>query len=209
MPPFEKLVAFFAATAVFAYVPGPAMLYAAARTLAGGRRAGLLAALGIHFGGYAHVVTAAAGLSVLFHAVPPLYLVVKLCGAAYLVWLGIGMLRRGDGRMNSSGPEAASARPAFAQSVVVEVLNPKTALFFLAFLPQFADPAAALPVGVQLLLLGSVVNLVFSAADVVYVLLAGVLVDRFARSPRAMRLARRVGGCVLLGLGAHLALQRG
>ena len=91
MPPIELLIAFIATTAVFACIPGPAMLYAAAQTIARGRWSGLMAALGIHIGGYAHVLAAAAGLSILFHAVPALYLIVKLAGAAYLVWLGISL----------------------------------------------------------------------------------------------------------------------
>ena len=145
MPSAELLVAFLAATAVFAYMPGPAMLYAAAQTVSRGRWAGLTASLGIHLGGYVHVVAAAAGLSVLFHAVPVLYTVVKLAGAAYLVWLGIRLIRQAGepvGALPRVG--ARSARRALLESVAVEVLNPKTALFFLAFLPQFADPSAAL-----------------------------------------------------------------
>jgi|GEM_PF-3842874 len=93
MPSLELLYGFFAATLVFAYVPGPALMYTTAQTLARGRRAGLWAAFGLHIGGYVHVIAAAAGLSALFHAVPVLYTAVKLVGAGYLVWLGIGMVR--------------------------------------------------------------------------------------------------------------------
>ncbi len=88
MPPDHLLIAFVIATAAFAVVPGPSMLYAAARTIAAGRRAGLMASLGLHLGGYFHIVAAAAGLSLLLQAVPAIYAAVKLCGAAYLVWLG-------------------------------------------------------------------------------------------------------------------------
>ena len=133
-------------TATFALMPGPAMLYAAARTLAGGKRAGLMASLGLHAGGYVHVIAAAAGLAILFHAVPPLFMAMKLAGAAYLVWLGLSLFRYRD-PVGASRPEfaPASATRAFAQSVAVEVLNPKTAIFFLAFLPQFVDVSAGLP----------------------------------------------------------------
>ena len=209
MPSAELLVAFLAATAVFAYMPGPAMLYAAAQTVSRGRWAGLTASLGIHLGGYVHVVAAAAGLSVLFHAVPVLYTVVKLAGAAYLVWLGIRLIRQA-GEPVSALPRvgARSARHALLESVAVEVLNPKTALFFLAFLPQFADPSAALPIWAQLLVLGTIVNVMFSSADLICVVLAGAVVERLRRSSRMLRVARRAGGAVLIGLGANLALQR-
>ncbi|TIS09082.1 MAG: LysE family translocator, partial [Mesorhizobium sp.] len=93
MPSTELLIAFFVTTAIFAYIPGPAMLYAAAQTMARGRWSGLTAALGIHLGGYVHVLAAATGLSVLFHAVPPLYMAVKLVGALYLIWLGVSLFR--------------------------------------------------------------------------------------------------------------------
>lgn len=209
MPSAEVLLAFFTATAVFAYMPGPAMLYAAAQTLARGRACGLLAALGIHLGGYAHVIAAAAGLAALFHAVPVAYLVVKVAGAGYLIWLGLRMLVGGE--RNPAGlPEAPqkSSRHAFFESIVVEVLNPKTAIFFLAFLPQFTDPGAALPIWAQLLILGTLVNVMFSSADLLCVALAGAAVEKLRRSSRAQRVARRLGGTVLVGLGANLALMR-
>ncbi|AYD00093.1 LysE family translocator [Neorhizobium sp. NCHU2750] len=209
MPSFELLIAFFVTTALFAYIPGPAMLYAAAQTLARGRRGGLMAALGIHLGCYVHVIAAAAGLSVLFHAVPPLYLAVKLVGAVYLIWLGISLFRAraaGDTTQPVVGP--SSARRAFLQSITVEVLNPKTAIFFMAFLPQFVDASAAFPVWLQLAILGAIVNLVFSSADLVCVLMAGAVVERLKRSGRAQKLVQRAGGAVLIGLGTHLALQR-
>lgn len=209
MPSPEILLTFFVTTAIFAYIPGPAMLYAAAQTMARGRFAGLMASLGIHLGGYVHVVAAAAGLSILFHAVPTLYLAVKLAGAAYLVWLGFTLMRAkagGDGHLPAV--EAKSARRAFFESITVEVLNPKTAIFFVAFLPQFTDAAAAFPVWVQFLLLGTVVNLIFSSADIVCVFLADAVVVRMRRSSAAQRLLQRAGGTVLIGLGAHLALQR-
>lgn len=210
MPSFELLLAFAAATAIFTLTPGPAMLYAAARTMADGRRAGLMASLGIHMGGYVHVFTAAAGLSVVFHAVPILYMAVKLVGAGYLVWLGIAMFR---GKVETAGGAAdappKSARRAFVQSVAVEVLNPKAAMFYLAFLPQFVDASAAYSVWIQLLLLGIVVNMAFSLADLVAVALAGTLTSWLRRSSRARRMTERVGGSVLIGLGAHLAFRKG
>jgi threonine/homoserine/homoserine lactone efflux protein len=224
MPSTELLIAFFATTAIFAYIPGPAMLYAAAQTMARGRWSGLMAALGIHLGGYVHVIAAAAGLSVLFHAVPTLYVAIKLAGALYLIWLGISLFRArvqdnavisgyvASGRV-ASGPIASgivpkSARRAFFESITVEVLNPKTAIFFMAFLPQFIDASATFPVWLQFLVLGTIVNLMFSSADVVCVVLAGALTTRLRRSSHAQRLMRRAGGVVLVALGVHVALQK-
>lgn len=205
MAPLDTLVAFVAAAAVFAFMPGPAMLYAAARTLAGGRRAGLRAALGIHAGGYVHVLAAAAGLAALFHAVPVVYAAVKLAGAAYLLWLGIALWR---GAAEGGAALAPAPAAAFRQSVLVEVLNPKTALFYLAFLPQFADPAAALPVWGQLLVLGVVVNLMFSAADLVAVGFAASVARGVAARPGLVAWVRRAGGALLVGLGLRLAADR-
>ncbi len=209
MPAPGTLAAFFTAALIFAAMPGPAMFYAAARTLAGGRRAGMMAALGIHLGGWVHVLAATLGLSALFHAVPPLFLAVKLAGAAYLVWLGIGMLRARA--LDKPGPTLSIRSPAaaFRQSVAVEVLNPKTALFFLAFLPQFVDVGAAWPVWVQLLLLGTIVNVMFSLADLLAVIAAGAVARGLAQSRRAQMLLSRAGGVILIGLGLRLAINRG
>jgi threonine/homoserine/homoserine lactone efflux protein len=149
------------------------------------------------------------GLTMLFDAVPVLYTFVKLAGAGYLVWLGVAMIRGGS-RPEAAKPMAAprSTRRAFLESITVEVLNPKTAIFFFAFLPQFVDASAALPVWAQFLVLGIVVNVMFSSADVLCVLLAGVVVRRLRTSGRGQRLMQRLGGGVLVALGTHLALQR-
>ena len=162
---------------MFAYVPGPGLLYTAAQTLARGRRAGLLAALGLHLGGYVHVIAACAGLAILLETVPLAYTVLKIVGALYLTWLGISLWRNARSAANVPAMEKVTAAEGSAggppagnplwQSAVVEVCNPKTALFFLAFLPQFADPAGTLPLPLQLLLLGTVVNVLFSSADLV------------------------------------------
>jgi threonine/homoserine/homoserine lactone efflux protein len=210
MPSTELFIAFLATTAIFAYMPGPAMLYAAAQTIARGRGAGLMASLGIHLGCYVHVIAAAAGLSVLFHAVPMLYMAVKFAGAAYLIWLGISLFRAKAQGDNAALPaiEAKSGRRAFFESISVEVLNPKTAIFFMAFLPQFIDASAAFPVWLQFVILGTIVNLMFSSADIVCVVLAGAVITRLRRSSHAQRLMQRAGGAMLVGLGAHLAFQK-
>lgn len=209
MLPLDLFLTFLVTTAVFAFIPGPAMLYTAAQTVARGRGPGFMAALGIHLGCYVHVVAAAAGLSVLFHAVPALYLAVKLAGAAYLVWLGISMFRKREASdLSGLRIPPKSGRRAFFESVTVEVLNPKTAVFFLAFLPQFVDASAALPVWFQFVILGTIVNLMFSLADVVCILLAGLLMSGLGRSGRAQRIMQWAGGSILVGLGAHLAFQK-
>jgi threonine/homoserine/homoserine lactone efflux protein len=211
MPPIEILLAFATATLIFAYMPGPAMLYTAAQTLARGRRGGLMAALGIHCGGYVHVLGATLGLAALFQLVPLLYTVVKLAGALYLVWLGLSMIRT---KISGAPSAVATGLPtrapwrAFADSVIVEVLNPKAALFFLAFLPQFVDPQATLPLWLQFLVLGTIVNLAFSSADLLTVVLASAMMTRLKRSARAQTVLRWLGGSVLVGLGAHMATSR-
>lgn len=185
------------------------MLYATAQTIARGQRAGWMAALGIHLGGYAHVFAAAFGLAVLFEAVPTLYMAVKFAGAFYLIWLGVRLFRSRENN-SISLPQSMDKTPrrALWESVTVEVLNPKTALFFLAFLPQFADANASWPLSIQLLVLGIVVNLMFSSADLICVAMAGAIAQRLKTSRRFSRLAQRVGGTILIGLGLNLAVSR-
>ncbi len=209
MPSLETFSAFLVAAALFAYMPGPATLYTTARTIAEGRRSGWLAAAGIHLGGYFQVVITALGLAVLFQAIPVLYLGLKTVGAAYLIWLGFSMFRtRLDASPNTARAAPSSRKIAFYDSAIVEILNPKTALFYLAFLPQFTDPVAGLPIWAQLLVLGTIVNVMFLSADVLCVVLA----DRMARflrgSKRAGNLAQKLGGSVLIGLGVKMAVSQ-
>jgi threonine/homoserine/homoserine lactone efflux protein len=207
MGSLELLISFTVATAIFAYVPGPAIMYTMAQTMALGRRGGLMAALGLHIGGYAHVLAAAFGLSALFHYVPELFLAVKIAGAFYLIWLGVSMIRNSKvGKVEAIEPK--SAKQAMVESITVELLNPKTALFFLAFVPQFVDPSAAYPVWVQFLILGVIVNLAFSSADLVVIWFTAAIVGRLKRSGKLAHVLRMLGGTVLVGLGARLAFER-
>ena len=208
MPSIDLLIAFAVATAIFAYMPGPAMLYTAAQTLARGRRGGLMAALGIHIGCYVHVLAAVFGLAALMKLVPEIYMGLKLVGALYLVWLGIAMIRGARGENPAVVVSARSPKRAFADSMLVEILNPKTAIFFVAFLPQFIDPAASLPAWAQLLILGTIVNFAFSSADIVVIVLASAAMVRLKASVMAQRVARAIGGTILIGLGARLAVER-
>ncbi len=209
MPSLEILVTFFIATSLFAYMPGPAMLYATAQTIARGKRAGWMAAIGIHLGGYVHVIAAALGLALLFKAVPVFYFILKFAGAAYLIYLGVKMFRLKTS-VSTVDIKAVQKTPkqAFWESVTVEVLNPKTALFFVAFLPQFSDPTAAFPIWVQLLILGTIVNIVFSSADVVCVLVADKMVNFLKTSQSIGRFAQKIGGSILIALGLNIALNR-
>jgi len=192
-----------------AVIPGPGILYTAAQTLARGRAGGLLAVIGIHLGGYLHVAAAALGLAAVFQLIPTLYLAVKLAGALYLVWLGIGIIRGGIAADELPHIIGKSPRRAFIESIAVEALNPKTAIFYLAFLPQFVEPSAAAPLWLQFLALGIVVNLAFSLGDLAAVLLTTAVLARLRRTRSAQRVARAIGGSVMIGLGVHLATARG
>jgi threonine/homoserine/homoserine lactone efflux protein len=204
----EILLAFLLATLVFAYMPGPAVLYVAAQTMSRGRKAGFMAVLGIHLADYVHVLAAAFGLSAIFRHVPELYLAMKFLGAAYLIWIGIGFFR-GVAPMQAAG-EVAPRSPlrALVDSLAVELLNPKTTIFFVSFLPQFVDPAASLPLWAQFLILGGVVNLLFTSSSILTVLTASYMQAKVAANGLAQRMIRAVGGTILIGLGARIALDR-
>jgi threonine/homoserine/homoserine lactone efflux protein len=210
MASWETLLAFATLTLVVAYFPGPALLYTAAQTIAHGKKAGLMAMLGIHLGCYVHVFAAAFGLSAVFKHVPELYLAVKLIGALYLVWLGIGMIRS---RLGAAEPQALApsktVRRALTDSFIVEVLNPKVALFFIALLPQFVDPAGSLPVWAQFLILGMLVNFAFSSADLVTVFGATLVMKTMKASRAGFALGRWLGGSLMIGLGIKLATDKG
>jgi threonine/homoserine/homoserine lactone efflux protein len=209
MPSSDLLIPFFVATIIFACVPGPGMLYAAAQTIAGGHRAGWLSAAGLHIGGYAHILAAALGLAVMLEAVPALYAIVKFTGAAYLVWLGIKLFRSAKPvGVSAAQPESIPRHRALRDSITVEVLNPKTALFYLAFLPQFTDISATLPVWGQILVLGTIVNFMFSVTDGLCVLASERMTKLFIASQAATIFARRIGGGILVTLGVNLAVSR-
>lgn len=209
MPSADLLIPFFLASAVFACVPGSSMLYAAARTLASGRKVGWWSALGFHVAGLGHVAAAAFGVSTLLAVMPALFTAMKLAGAAYLLWLGLKYLR--DARAPLSPPGKAAmptACKALRDSVIVEAMNPKTALFFLAFLPQFTDPSAEFPIWAQIIILGAVVNVMFSVMDAILIEASHALAFRLRASEGFFRLLKRLGGGVLIALGVNLALAR-
>ena len=209
MPSADLLIPFFLASAVFACVPGPGMFYAAAQTLASGRKAGWWSCFGFHIAGLGHVAAAAFGVSTLLAVVPTLFTVMKLAGAAYLIWLGIKYLR--GARLLVSAPRkppAPTARKALRDSVIAEALNPKSALFYLAFLPQFTDSSAELPIWLQIVVLGVIVNAMFSVMDAIPIEMSHAVATRLGSSERFLLALQRLGGGVLIILGVNLALAR-
>jgi threonine/homoserine/homoserine lactone efflux protein len=205
MPSLETLALFAVAATVMNISPGPSNLYVMSRSLAQGSRAGLVATAGLATGSLFHVCVTALGLAAILRYSPVLYAVVKLGGAAYLIFLGLRLLL-------SKAPDVAATLTVgqrrhgriFRESVLVEMLNPKTALFFLAFLPQFADPAAG-PLAPQLLLLGAIVMITAIPCDAFVALVAGAAARTMARQPLYRRLQNWLSGSVLIGLGAYVA----
>jgi len=206
MTEFLHLAMFLAAALAIAASPGPGMLYVAARTLAGGRREGMLSSLGTGLGGMAHVAAGAAGVSALVLASAEAFTALKLAGAAYLVWLGVRAWREAGTPLAAPAAAGRGGGHAFREGVVVEALNPKTAAFFLAFIPQFVDPAGS--VALQFAALGLVSVTLNTAADVVVVLLATRVRSGLGARPRAVRRLRRASGALLCGLGLTLAAAR-
>lgn len=205
MPDSAAFAVFLTAAVILALTPGPGIFYVLARSLQGGRRVGLASALGTALGGLVHVVAAALGLSAILATSALAFSVVKYVGAAYLLYLGIRtLLQREATEVAVAGPVPRS-RPAFYQGIATEVLNPKTALFFLAFIPQFINPHGAV-VG-QFLLLGAISVVLNTSADLVVVTLAGPIGQRLRTRPRFRRGQQVFSGCMLLGLGTYVALS--
>ena len=203
--PFSTLALFAVAALALIVMPGPAVLYIVARSVHQGRRAGLLSALGVATGGLVHVTGAVLGFSVLIASSPFTFTLIRWLGALYLAYLGVETLRGKKGASALSASVPASARRVYAQGVLVNVLNPKTALFFLAFLPQFADPGRGrLPV--QMLTLGGLFIALAMLSDSAYALLGGTLAERIGRTPRGQLGTRLLTACVYLALGATTAI---
>lgn len=199
----HRLLLFLAAALLLAITPGPGIFYVLARSLAGGKREGILSSLGTFVGGLFHVFAAALGLSAILAASAVAFHAVKYAGAAYLVWLGIRMIRTRNAEMTV---EAASpSKRAFRQGILTEVLNPKTALFFLSFIPQFVAPAHG-HLFFQFALLGSISVGLNTAADLVVVGMASPLERKLKNSLRFRRRQRTASGIGMIGLGAYLAL---
>jgi threonine/homoserine/homoserine lactone efflux protein len=210
MPETSTLALFAVAAVTLLLIPGPAVLYIVTRSVDQGRAAGLASVCGVHVGTLLHVAAAALGLSALLVSSATAYDTVRWLGAAYLVWLGVRRLLARD----EDVPEAAAAGPGarrpglgriFAQGVVVNVLNPKTALFFFAFLPQFVDTSRG-SVPFQVVVLGAAFVLLGLLSDGAYALLASTGAGWLRRRPQVARASRLVSGGVLISLGVTTAL---
>lgn len=200
------LALFLAAATLLAVTPGPGIFYVLARTLSGGKREGTLSAVGTLVGGLIHVVAAGFGLSAVLAASATAFAVVKYAGALYLVWLGFRMIRTRNVPMDE--PKVGNKNHAFRQGVVTEVLNPKTALFFLSFLPQFVNPALGRVV-MQFLLLGVMSVSLNTTADLLVVFFAAPIGTRLRSSSRFRRNQKVSSGVAMMGLGAFVAFGDG
>jgi len=204
----HKLALFLTAALLLAAAPGPGMLYVLARSLAGGRREGVLSSLGTFVGGMVHVLAAAAGVSVVLARSAVAFATVKYAGAAYLCFLGVRMILSAWKDREELPVEALRpARNPFWQGIATEVLNPKTALFFLSFIPQFVNRESG-HVFAQFIALGAVSVSLNTSADLVVTWFAGPLGSRIRSSAPFRRAQRTATGGVMIGLGAYLALSK-
>jgi threonine/homoserine/homoserine lactone efflux protein len=206
MPDASTFLLFAAASLAFLAIPGPSVFYIVTRSLAQGRRAGVTSMLGVQAGGLVHVVAAAFGVSALIASSATAFTIVKYAGAAYLIVLGVRKLRsHGEAEDDLDLVGSASPRRLFWQGAVVNILNPKTALFFLAFLPQFVDPSAG-PVAPQMLVLGVLLVGLGTLSDGTYALVAAGAGRRLRETTRARRTLDRLSGGVFISLGLVAAL---
>jgi threonine/homoserine/homoserine lactone efflux protein len=206
LPDPGTLALFAGAAVALLVVPGPAVLYIVTQSIEHGRGAGLVSMLGVQAGALVHVAAAALGLSALLVQSSVAFNVVKYAGAAYLIFLGLRKLLARE-RFETTGERPPRRLDRlFAQGVVVNVLNPKTALFFFAFLPQFVDVSAG-SVGLQIALLGVVFILIAIVSDGLYALAAGTASDRLRGSRVFVRAERWVSGTVLVALGVTAAFS--
>nr|WP_249142038.1 LysE family translocator [Bradyrhizobium diazoefficiens] len=196
---------FLASALVIAAVPGPGIFYVAARTLSDGRGAGFASTTGTALGGLVHVVAGSLGITAIILASANLFAAVKFVGAIYLVWLGIKTFRSAARALPAF--ESADGAHAFRDGVLVEALNPKTAAFFLAFIPQFLDPAGSSPT-LQFIALGAISVTLNTLADVVVVLTASATRTQLIGRPNLMRRLTQASGVFIAGLGLSLALAR-
>jgi threonine/homoserine/homoserine lactone efflux protein len=203
-----RMVLFLTAALLLAMAPGPGMLYVLARSLAGGKREGVLSALGTFFGGMVHVLAAALGVSVVLARSATAFSVVKYAGAAYLCFLGVRMILDARKQEPASSDDLAFAhiatRNPLWQGVATEVLNPKTALFFLSFIPQFVNRESG-NVFLQFVMLGTFSVVLNTSADMIVISLAGPLGKKIRSSAAFRRRQRTLTGVIMIGLGTYLA----
>lgn len=207
MPHLSTILLFIAATMAVLVIPGPAVVYIVTRSVSQGRAAGFVSVLGIHVGTSVYVIATSAGLSALLMASSTVFMIVKYLGAAYLIWLGIQKLRARGEAGEAAEPAKASLPRIFGQGVIVNILNPKTLIFFAAFLPQFVEPARG-PIAFQLAFFGLAFIVLGVLSDGTWALASSALAGRLRRNLRGRRRLDRSSGLIYLALGAFAATVR-
>jgi threonine/homoserine/homoserine lactone efflux protein len=202
----SSLLLFVTGAALLLVIPGPAVTYVVSRSIGHGRAAGLVSVTGIVVGTLLHVAAATLGLSALLASSALAFQFIKYLGAAYLIYLGIRTLRRDDSQLLQAANGERRLLRIFVQGVLVNLLNPKTALFFLAFLPQFVDPSLGHP-SLQIFQLGVLFALMGWISDSLWAVLAGTVAERFRSSVRLRRAQRNVSGGALIALGLASAFS--
>jgi len=206
MPSIEVLIAFTLAALLMNISPGPSNLYVMARSIAQGTKGGIIATLGLAVGSLIHVAAAVLGLSAIFEHSPTLYTTVKLLGAGYLIYLGYSYWKASKEKHSSVKIEKSKAKPlwtVFYESVIVEVTNPKTALFFIAFLPQFVVPESG-SITTQLLILGVIVTISAIPCDLLVALFSSKVSKWIIKNESAQVIQERISATILFGMGTYI-----
>ena len=208
MPTLETLMVFSAAAIAITLVPGPSMLYVASRSIVHGRTAGIFSALGLATGLLLHTAFASLGLSAILISSPVAFSVIKYLGATYLIYLGIKMLltKKFPSQTPTTSPLLSSLR-IYGQGIITEILNPKTALFFLSFLPQFVDPSQGSSV-IQMMMLGCILVFTALVADLLIAITGGTLSKSVFIQPFARKVQNWIAGTVLIAIGLRLAISK-
>ncbi len=201
-----RFALFMSAAVILALTPGPGILYVLGKTLHGGRREGVLSALGTFAGGSVHVLAAALGLSAILMASATAFEVIRYAGASYLIYLGVSMILNRNARL-TAGDQSNKPRGHFMQGIATEVLNPRTALFFLSFIPQFVTPARG-HLTLQFLILGAISVSLNTAVDLIVVGFAGSIALRLAGNPNFIKRQRTASGAGMIGLGIYVAASK-
>jgi threonine/homoserine/homoserine lactone efflux protein len=205
MPGFQTFLLFLAAALVVAITPGPGIFYILARTLAGGKTEGLVSSVGLGLGGLVHVFAGGIGLSALVMASAEAFTVLKIAGALYLIWLGLKTWRQAR-VVELAELQTTGVHRGFREGIVVEALNPKTAAFFLAFIPQFVD--SSVNVAAQFILLGLISVALNTSVDLIVTYWAAKARAGFAKRPSFITRTRQASGALMCGLGATLLSAR-
>lgn len=204
LPSWPLFFAFLLASLVLAVTPGPGVFYVVTRSLVQGRRSGLVSVAGVALGNLGNALAASLGLAALFAVSAAAFMVVKYAGALYLVYLGVRMLRRAQDETPAALDRDAPLGRIFRDGFIVALLNPKTTVFFAAFLPQFLSPGV--PPMLQTMALGALFVAIAAVTDSAYALAAGAIAPALARARGVRRFGRRLGGGMFIGLGVFTAL---